>query len=142
VPGTYKKAHRHTCGTNVFTIAGEGYSMLWYEGKEDEMVRIDWDHGVVVTPPEQMFHQHFNTGTTPSRYLAVQFGTVRYPMTQAKFDKWSSKNDLSVKKGGNQIEYADQPDCLHKIFLDEIDAKGIPSEMGEIFDEDAIRAAG
>jgi len=26
--------------------------------------------------------------------------------------------------------------------LDEIDAKGIPSEMGEIFDEDAIRAAG
>jgi len=50
VTGTYKKAHRHMCGTNVFTIDGEGYSLLWYEGKEDEIVRVDWDHGVVVTP--------------------------------------------------------------------------------------------
>ena len=54
------------CGTNVFTIDGDGYSLLWYEGEEDDLVRIDWDHGVVVTPPEQMFHQHFNTGNTPS----------------------------------------------------------------------------
>jgi gentisate 1,2-dioxygenase len=141
VTGTYKKAHRHTCGTNVFTIDGEGYSMLWFDGKEDEMVRIDWDHGVVVTPPEQMFHQHFNTGSTPSRYLAVQFGTVRYPMTGAKLAKWTSGNDTSVKKGGNQVEYADQPEMMHKIYLEELDRKGIPSEMGEIFDEDAIRAA-
>jgi gentisate 1,2-dioxygenase len=140
VPGTYKKAHRHTCGTNVFTIDGEGYSMLWYEGKEDEMVRVDWDHGVVVTPPEQMFHQHFNTGSTPSRYLAVQFGTVRYPMITAKLDKWTSANDLSIKEGGNQIEYEDQPANLHKIWLEEIDKNGIESEMGEIFDEDKIRA--
>ena len=140
VPGTYKKAHRHTAGTNVFTIDGEGYSMLWYEGKEDEMVRVDWDHGVLVTPPEQMCHQHFNTGSTPSRYLAVQFGTVRYPMISAKLDKWTSRNDTSVKEGGNQIEYEDQPGHLHKIWLDEIDKNGVESEMGEIFDEDKIRA--
>jgi gentisate 1,2-dioxygenase len=141
IPGTYKKAHRHTSGTNVFTIDGEGYSMLWYEGKEDERVRIDWDHGVVVTPPEQMFHQHFNTGTTPSRYLAVQFGTVRYPMISAKMKKWTSGNDTSVKDGGNQIEYEDQPPDNHAIWLEEMDGKGYLSEMGEIFDEKAIRAS-
>ena len=140
VPGTYKKAHRHTCGTNVFTIDGQGYSLLWYEGKEDEKIRVDWDHGVVVTPPEQMFHQHFNTGDRPSRYLAVQFGTVRYPMTWAKLAKWTSGNDTSVKDGGNQIEYNDQPADHHKIWLDEIDKYGVGSEMGEIFDEDKIRA--
>ncbi len=140
MPGTYKKAHRHFCGTNVFTIDGEGYSLLWYEGKEDEMVRVDWDHGVVVTPPEQMFHQHFNTGTTPSRYLAVQFGTVRYPMTWAKKDIWSGKVDKSVEEGGAQIEYENQPSHIHRMWLDEIDRKGIPSEMGEIFDEARIRA--
>ena len=142
VPGTYKKAHRHTCGTNVFTIDGQGYSLLWYEGKEDEKVRIEWDHGVVVTPPEQMFHQHFNTGPTPSRYLAVQFGTVRYPMTWAKLAKWTSGNDTSVKDGGNQIEYADQPGDHHKIWLDAIVKTGVESDMGEIFDEKAIRAGG
>ena len=140
IPGTYKKAHRHTCGTNVFTIDGQGYSMLWYEGKEDEMVRVDWDHGVIVTPPEQMFHQHFNTGNTPSRYLAVQFGTVRYPMLWQKVKKWTSGNDTSVKDGGNQIEYEDQPEHLHKVWLKEMDKNGVGSEMGEIFDEASIRA--
>jgi hypothetical protein len=104
-------------------------------------VRVDWDHGVLVTPPEQMFHQHFNTGATPSRYLAVQFGTVRYPMTTAKVEKWASKNDLSYKLGGNQVEYEDQPGHLHKVWLQELDKNGVESEMGEIFDEATIRAA-
>lgn len=140
VPGTYKKAHRHMMGTNVFTIDGDGYSLLWYEGDEDNIERVDWDHGVVVTPPEQMFHQHFNTGNTPSRYLALQFGTVRYPMTWAKKDIWSGKVDRSVEEGGAQIEYENQLPHIHKIWLDEMDRKNIPSEMGEIFDEEKTRA--
>ncbi|MEE2956369.1 MAG: hypothetical protein VX780_09585 [Pseudomonadota bacterium] len=140
VPGTYKKAHRHMCGTNVFTIDGEGYSLLWDEGKEEELVRIDWDHGVVVTPPEQMFHQHFNTGKSPSRYLALQFGTVRYPMTWAKKDIWSGKVDKSVEEGGAQIEYENQMPNIHKLWLDEIDKKNIKSEMGDIFDENKVRS--
>lgn len=140
VTGTYKKAHRHMMGTNVFTIDGDGYSLLWYEGDEDNIERVDWGHGVVVTPPEQMFHQHFNTGTTPSRYLALQFGTVRYPMTWAKKDIWSGKVDKSVEEGGAQIEYENQMPQIHKIWLDEMDRKGIPSEMGEIFDEEKTRA--
>ena len=88
-----------------------------------------------------MFHQHFNTGTTPSRYLAVQFGTVRYPMISAKMKKWTSGNDTSVKDGGNQIEYEDQPADNHAIWLEEMDKKGHLSEMGEIFEEDHIRAS-
>jgi oxalate decarboxylase/phosphoglucose isomerase-like protein (cupin superfamily) len=140
ITGTYKKAHRHMMGVNVFTIDGEGYSLLWYEGKEDELVRVDWGHGVVITPPEQMFHQHFNTGTTPSRYLAVQFGTVRYPMTAAKKDIWSGKNATSIEDGGAQIEYENQMPEIHKMWLGDIDRKGIPSEMGDIFDEEKARS--
>lgn len=138
ISGTYKKAHRHACGTNVFTIDGEGYSLLWYEGEEDDFVRIDWDHGVVVTPPEQMFHQHFNTGDRPSRYLAVQFGTVRYPIRQVKKDSWGGKVDTSIDDGGNQIEYENQLPWIHKLWLEEMDRNGIASEMGEIFDEGKI----
>ncbi len=63
-------------------------------------------------------------------------------MIWAKLDKWSSSNDLSVKEGGNQIEYEDQPGHLHKIWLDEIDKNGVASDMGEIFDEAKIRAGG
>jgi len=61
-------------------------------------------------------------------------------MLAAKVKKWTSGNDTSVKKGGSQIEYADQPEDHHKIWLEEMDRKGLPSEMGEIFDEDKIRA--
>ena len=138
VPGTYKKAHRHECGTNVITIDGTGYSLLWYEGDEDYF-RIDWDHGVVVTPPEQMFHQHFNTGDTPSRYLAVQFGTVRYPIRQVKKDTWGGRVDQSVEDGGAQLEYENQSPDIHRMWLEEMDRNGVPSEMGEIFAEAKIR---
>jgi hypothetical protein len=62
-------------------------------------------------------------------------------MISAKMKKWTSGNDTSVKDGGNQIEYEDQPPDNHAIWLEEMDGKGYLSEMGEIFDEKAIRAS-
>jgi hypothetical protein len=41
VPGTFKKAYRHPYSANVFTIDSQGYSVLWYEGPQDEKARID-----------------------------------------------------------------------------------------------------
>ena len=55
-----------------------------------------------------------------------------------KVKKWTSGNDTSVKKGGNQIEYKDQPNQLHKIWLKELAQNNVPSEMGEIFNEPDI----
>src|SRR5471032_606821 len=52
--GTYKKAHRHGADFHVFAVTGHGYSLLWYDGEKD-FVRIDWQHGVVFAPPDQMF---------------------------------------------------------------------------------------
>lgn len=63
-------------------------------------------------------------------------------MISAKMKKWTSGNDTSVKDGGNQIEYEDQPADNHAIWLEEMDKKGYASEMHEIFDEEAIRASG
>ena len=78
--GTYKKAHRHGADFHVFAVTGHGFSLLWYEGEPD-FVRVDWQHGVVFAPPDRMFHQHFNTAPDPARYLAVAFGSLRYPFT-------------------------------------------------------------
>ena len=63
-------------------------------------------------------------------------------MISAKMKKWTSGNDTSVKDGGNQIEYEDQPTDHHAIWLKEMDEKGNNSEMGEIFDEKNIRNGG
>src|SRR5256885_228586 len=93
--GTYKKAHRHGADFHVFAWTGHGFSLLWYEG-EQEFVRIDWKHGWVFAPPDQMFHQHFNSAPDPARYLAVAFGSLRYPFTTDKRHVFLGM-DVSVK---------------------------------------------
>ena len=132
--GTYKKGHRHTGGTNVFCVTGEGYSLFWYEGDED-FTRVDWHHGVLYTPPENMFHQHFNSGDRLSRYLAVQFGSTRYPLFAVKRQIWDHGVDTSIKEGGNQVEYEDQDPRIHDIWLKEIAKAGVKSLMGDVIDE-------
>lgn len=132
--GTYKKAHRHTPGTNVFCVSGHGYTLLWYEGDKD-FLRVDWQHGVMYAPGDNQFHQHFNLSGEPSRYLAVQYGTIRYPILDSKRQNWGHGVDRSLKDGGNQIEYPDQDSRIHETFLKNLRENGVPSKMGHLIDE-------
>jgi mannose-6-phosphate isomerase-like protein (cupin superfamily)/uncharacterized RmlC-like cupin family protein len=125
--GTYKKAHRHAPDVHVYVISGEGYSLLWYEDDKD-FLRVDWRHGWVFAPGDMMFHQHFNSGGEPVRYIAVTQGSVRYPMTE-HMRRIYAKVDIDVKKGGNQIEYNDQDPRIHRMFVDELARKGLAVNM-------------
>lgn len=132
--GTYKKGHRHFDGVCVFAVTGQGYSLLWHEEDQD-FTRIDWEHGCVYCPPDSMFHQHFNVADHPSRYLALQIGTVRYPLLKMKREIWDVGVDKDVKEGGAQVEYEDQDPRVHQIWLDEIARHGVSSRMGPFIDE-------
>ena len=68
--GRYKKAHAHGPGAHVIIMSGEGYTLMWPEGEEPQ--RYEWKEGSMIVPPNLWFHQHFNTGTTPARYLAFK----------------------------------------------------------------------
>ena len=136
--GTYKKGHRHGADFSVYTVTGKGYSLLWDEGDED-YVRIDWEHGVVFAPPDMMFHQHFNTCDAPARYLAVAFGSLRYPFTEGRRKLFGSGVDADVRSGGNQIEYGHQDARIHKIYLEELAKNGVTSSMGDYIDETQYR---
>jgi mannose-6-phosphate isomerase-like protein (cupin superfamily) len=136
--GTYKKGHRHGPGLHIFLVHGEGYSLLWYAGQKD-FVRVDWRHGMLFAPPDQMFHQHFDTSADPARYLAIGLGSKRYPvLTTRRAGSENNRSDVSIKKGGRQVEYEDQDPSIHALWLQEIARTGVKSQMGDIFDEDAI----
>jgi len=126
--GTYKKAHRHPADFHVMCVTGTGYSLLWYEGHRD-WVKVDWKHGTVFAPPDAMFHQHFNTGASPARYLATAYGSLRYPFTEGKRAALFGGVSTSVKKGGNQIEYADQDPRVHELFKRETAKNGVTVRM-------------
>ncbi len=126
--GTYKKAHRHPADFHVMCVTGQGYSLLWYEGDKD-WVKVDWKHGTVFAPPDAMFHQHFNTGAVPARYLATAYGSLRYPFTEGKRKALFGGVSTSVKQGGNQIEYADQSPRVHELFLRETAKNGVAVRM-------------
>ena len=99
--GTYKKAHAHGPGAHVIILSGEGYTLMWPEGEEPR--RYEWEDGTMIVPPNMWFHQHFNTGTTPARYLAFKHEGVAIRNAQGVPKAW-----ISRRLGGDQIDYADE----------------------------------
>ena len=133
--GTYKKGHRHGPSFHVMCVVGQGFSLLWFEGDKD-FRRVDWKHGMVLVPADRQFHQHFNTGPQPARYLATAVGGLRYPTTQAnRISLLGTGGDdkpavsKSVKEGGDQIEYEDQDARIHRIWLTEMRRNGAVPRM-------------
>jgi quercetin dioxygenase-like cupin family protein len=132
--GTYKKAHRHNAGAHIFCVTGHGYSLLW---KDDEdpvnTIRVDWKPGTLYAPPDgPTFHQHFNTASVPSRYLALgspNWGGPRYFVSNAG-KRGYELMDQPTTEGGNQIEYEDEDPRILALYESECAKHGVGSQMG------------
>jgi len=123
---TYKKGHAHGPGAHVIIMKGEGYSLMWPEGEEPK--RYDWKEGAMVVPPNLWFHQHFNTGTTPGRYLAFKHEVVSIRNAQGVPKAWISK-----RLGGDQIDYADENPIVRTMFAEELAKKGMTPKMDDAY---------
>jgi mannose-6-phosphate isomerase-like protein (cupin superfamily) len=122
--GTYKKAHRHGPDFHIFPVTGHGYSLFWYPGDADYQ-RVEWQPGWLYAPPDQMFHQHFNTSSAPSRYLAVAWGSIKYPFTTDKKVQFGEGSDTDISVGGRQIEYENEDSRIREIFVDALAQHGV-----------------
>jgi mannose-6-phosphate isomerase-like protein (cupin superfamily) len=126
--GTYKKAHRHGPGAHLVLLSGTaGYSLLWTKEDRSDMRKCDWQVGsMVIVPSDNCFHQHFNSGSTRARYLALRQGDM------GLLRPWGGApqgTDKSSKEGGYQTEYEDEDREIHEIFEKELVAHGATCRM-------------
>lgn len=125
--GTYKKAHRHGPGAHIVILNGTGYSLIWPEG--GQRIKVDWKLNSLFAPPDRWFHQHFNTGKEPARYLAIKAGgSPKFKGIRREY-----KTHESLKTGGDQIEYEDEDPEIRKSYKQELAKTGAPWKMDAFF---------
>jgi hypothetical protein len=109
--GRYKKAHRHGPGAHVFLLDSTGYTMMWREGETPQ--RYDWHEGTVISPPAGWWHQHYNTGAQPCKFVALHANTA----VQGE------------EQGVEQIEFEEGDQAMRKLFADECAKNGVKVDM-------------
>ena len=135
--GTYKKAHRHGPGAHLLITGGEGFALVWKNEDMSDLVKADWQAGSLYLPTQdaenEYYHQHFNVGTTPARYINMA------PSNSRKYTYKRGINDpgrqaeiramVSIKEGGIQLEYEDEDRRVHEIFEEELRKHGQECRM-------------
>jgi oxalate decarboxylase/phosphoglucose isomerase-like protein (cupin superfamily) len=129
--GTYERAHRHGPGSTIILLDGSGFSLMWpnqhgttpfKDGRESQVRLTEWKEGTLVIPPLQWFHQHFNNGKVPARFVKLGgWNNDLYPFTTT----------LVSDPGRVDIDYPDEDPRIREIFKDRLAATGAQFRMPE-----------
>ena len=114
---SYKKGHRHGPGRMIVIPGGEGYSVLWPDEKAEKVV-VPWHEASCFVPPNRWFHQHFNLGELPGRYLAL------HPPAQ-----FAGHSEKVEDRARDQIEYPFEDPWIREHFESELAKRGLESAM-------------
>jgi hypothetical protein len=79
---------------------------------EGERAICPWSEGTIFVPPDNWYHQHFNTGAGEGRYLALH-----------------ALPQFSGNPYRHQIEYPDEDPWIREHYETEIAKKGLKSLM-------------
>jgi hypothetical protein len=79
------------------------------------------------------FHQHFNTGSAPARYLAFKHEATSIRNIQGVPKAW-----ISRRVGGDQIDYADEKPWIRQSFADALASHGMQPRMDEVYDAELV----
>jgi mannose-6-phosphate isomerase-like protein (cupin superfamily) len=115
-PGSYKKAHYHGPGTAIIIPAGDGYSVMW-PATGGERIVVPWHEASVFVPPARWYHQHFNVGSIPARYLAFHARAT------------TGGDPLHAGRPSANIEYPDEDLWIRQTFEAELAKRGLTPKM-------------
>lgn len=82
----------------------------------------------MIVPPNLWFHQHFNTGTTPSRYPAFNDEVVSTRNAQGVLQAWTSR-----RIDNDQIDYADESPLIRRLFAEALVKHDLKPRMDEAY---------
>src|SRR5258707_14475052 len=129
--GTYERAHRYGPGSTIILLDGSGFSMMWpnelgtmpFKDRKDSQVRLaEWKEGTLLVPPLQWYHQHFDNGKVPARF--VKLGGWNY-------DLYPFTTTLGSDPGRSGIDYPNEDPRIRQIFMDRLAATGAQFKMPE-----------
>jgi gentisate 1,2-dioxygenase len=84
---------------------------MWQEGDKPE--RYDWHEGTIVSPAAGMWHQHYNVGGEPCRFVAFHASTA-----------------IQREDGGiEQIDFADEDPSMRTMYLEDCAKHGVQVNM-------------
>ncbi len=139
--GIYHKAHRHGPGAVILGLNGKGYVLAWphesggarpyQNGFGEGVYEIPWGPMSIYVPPDNWYHQHFNTGAAPARHIAVYGGTDRPAVRD--FGGFSDIPVLvSERDGGGLIDYEDEDPFVREHFEAALAREGLHCTMEPI----------
>ncbi|MBM2810631.1 MAG: hypothetical protein HW416_1390 [Chloroflexi bacterium] len=148
--GRYHKAHYHGAGAMLLGLRSEGYVLLWPSraggkpyttGHEDDVVEVPWGRGSVYSPPNEWFHQHFNTGKEPARHLAVRGGNAFSGAPLGQDAQETRVASVDTGEGGTLLAYEDEDTVVRQRFRDALERNGVENHMqDELYAPGYIRA--
>ena len=135
--GSYKRAHRHGPGSHVMILGGVGYTLMWTDipeySKARNHVRVDWTEGGLLVPPDRWYHQHFNTGGDPAKYMATTWiGGKYWAKALGGGGRTHRLNNVSFRDGGNMIDYPDEDPVVRAMFEEDLKKHGLKMQMPEV----------
>ena len=110
--GTYKKAHRHGPGAHVCTLDSTGYTMMWKDGEGPQ--KYDWAEGSIISPPAGVWHQHYNTGHEPCKFVALHSSVALAS---------GSEGDIE------QLEFDERNQELEELYRRECEKNGVQVQV-------------
>jgi hypothetical protein len=105
----YKMGHKHDAGAVIVIPRGEGYSVLWKPDTNQRLV-CEWKEGSLLVPPHMWYHQHFNLGHEPARYLKLN-------------------GHIPAFRESHQIDYSVEDPWVRRRFQEQLATRGMTSAM-------------